>query len=174
MSLGVIVEEPSAELFVRVIAARLNVHIETVNARGRGNLNEKLDDYVDLHPDCEKVIVLVDSHCCPDPSSVQSQFVPSSSNSRVHVCVVVHALESWLLGDSQALARRLRASRIRTPTNPESFCQPEEELERLFQIHGKIYIKRRDPRLIASDLRVNVVSRRCRSFRRFIDLLQDC
>ena len=174
MSLGVVVEEPSAESFVKVIAVRLRVRIDTVDARGKGNLNRELDNYVDLHPNCKKIIVLVDSHCCPDPSVVQSQFATSSNDPRVHVCVVVHALESWLLADSQALARRLRATRLRTRSNPESFCQPEEELERLFRIHGKIYIKRRDPSLIAKDLRINVVTRRCPSFRRFIDMLRDC
>lgn len=174
MSLGIVVEEVSMDQFVKVVAKRLNIRIDTVDAKGRGNLNRKLDDYVDLHPNCRKVIVLVDSHCCPNPSAVKSQFTPRASSLRVHVCVVVHALESWLLADSQALARRFRVSRIRTPPNPESLCQPEKELERLFQIHGKIYLKRRDPPLIANDMRINIMARRCPSFGRFINLLQDC
>ena len=175
MSIGLVVEEPSCEKFVKKIAERSGISIDVVCAHGRGNLKRRLDDYVGLHDEFPKVIVLVDSHCCPNPGQIQNEFVPSARHhTNVQVCVVVHALESWLLADSTTLSRKFRARRIRTPTNPESICKPEQELKRIYRMYGKIYGKTRDPPLLAACIDFDTVRRRCRSFDRFLSLLGDC
>ena len=149
MSIGLVVEEPSCQKFVEKIAERVGTSIDVVCAHGRGNLKRKLDDYVSLLEELPKVIVLVDSHCCPNPSQVENEFVPSARHhTNVHVCVVVHALESWLLADSTALSRKFRARSIRTPNSPESICKPEEELQRIYRRFNKVYRKTREPPLI--------------------------
>jgi len=175
MSIGLVVEEPSCEKFVKRIADQLEISLDIVVSHGRGNLNRKLDDYISLHAELPKVIVLVDSHCTPNPDQIAREFVPSAgSHANVHVCVVVHALESWLLADSATLSRKFRVRRIRTPLNPESMCKPEEKLKQIFRQHGGIYRNTRDPEILAKTNDLDIVRQRCRSFDRFLNLLDDC
>lgn len=176
MTIGVILEEPSAEPFVRRIAEWSGVHIEIRISRGKGNLRNKIVSYAnELSRNCNKVLAVVDSHCS-DPILVEQDFLEASASStiNIHICVVVHALESWLLADSQALARKLRTRRLRTPANPETLCKPEEELDRLFQLHDKQYIKNRDVEKIIELARLSVIAHKCASFERFIGSLRDC
>lgn len=169
MTVGVIVEEPSAVAFVNKIAEKLGIRIETRVARGRDRLKTKLEAYAGLLSDCEKIIALVDSHCS-NPLEVERDF---GTVSNVNVCVIVHAIESWLLADEDAISRSLR-TRIRTPPNPESFCKPEEELDKLFERHGKRYIKGRAAKEIAEFIELETVASKCPSFEKFRTSLLHC
>lgn len=170
MTVGIIVEEPSAVGFVKKIAEKLGIHLQIIVAKGREKLRKKLKAYTALLADCEKIIALVDSHCS-DPLEIEKKFRFARD---IEVCVIVHAIESWLLGDKNALARVLRNSQIRTPQNPETFCKPEEELTRLFQRHGKKYLKSRDAQIIAELIELEAVTNKCPSFQRFKTTLLHC
>ena len=176
MTIGVILEEPSAENLVKIIADRLSIRIRTRVSRGKGNLRNKIVFHAnELSRYCNKVLALVDSHCS-NPLVVGQDFRNASASSTINIqiCVVVHAIESWLLADSQALARKLRTRRLRTRGNPETFCKPEEELGRLFQLHGKQYLKNRDAERIIELARLRTIARKCPSFANFINFLRDC
>lgn len=170
MTVGVIVEEPSAVAFVKKIAEKLGIHVEIRVGKGRERLKTKLEAYAGLLADCEKIIALVDSHCS-DPAEVERSF---GIISNVQLCLVVHAIESWLLADRDALIRILRNSQLKTPPNPESFCKPEEELDNLFEKHGKRYIKGRDEKEIAEFMELETVTRKCPSFANFRTSLLHC
>lgn len=117
MTVGVILET-----LVKIVADRLRIRIKTRIARGRGNLRDKIVSYAyELSRYCNKVLAVVDSHCS-DPHVVQRDFRNSSASGTINIqiCVVVHAIESWLLADSQALTKKLRTRTLRTPTNPET------------------------------------------------------
>lgn len=170
MTVGIIVEEPSAVGFVKKIAEKLGIHLQIIVAKGREKLKTKLKAYAALLEGCEKIIALVDSHCS-DPLEIEKTF---RFTRNVEVCVIVHAIESWLLGDRNALAKILKDSQIRTPQNPETFCKPEEELAKLFQRHGKKYLKSRDARIIAEFIELEAVTNKCPSFQRFKTALLHC
>jgi len=170
MTVGVIIEETSAEAFVKKVAEKLGIHVDIKVGKGREKLKTKLEAYASLLGDCEKIIALVDSHCS-DPSEIERDF---GIINNVQLCVVVHAIESWLLADRNALIRILRNNQLRTPQNPENFCKPEEELDNLFEKHGKRYIKGRDEKAIAEFMNLGTVARKCPSFANFRTSLLHC
>jgi len=170
MTVGIIVEEPSAVAFVRKIADKLGILVKIIVAKGKERLKKKMEAYAGLLSDCEKTIALVDSHCS-DPLEVERDFRVVSG---VEVCVVVHAIESWLLADREALAKSLRVSQVKTPRNPESLCKPEEELGKLFERNGKTYIKSRDAKGIAEFVKLETLTDKCPSFKIFRSSLQHC
>jgi len=170
VTVGIIVEEPSAEVFVKKIAEKLGIRLEIMVAKGRERVKTKLRAYANLLAHCEKIIALVDSHCS-DPLAIERDF---GIIGNVQLCVVVHAIESWLLADRIALVRVLRNSQLRTPQNPESFCKPEEELDNLFEKHGKRYIKGRDAKEIAEFIELETVANKCPSFEKFRTSLLHC
>lgn len=171
MKVGVIVEEPSAVALVKRIAEKVKVSTQIRVARGRETLKKKLDAYARLLSDeCQKVIALVDSHCS-DPSGVEKNFGVVSN---VIICVVVHAIESWLLADKEAIAKTLRVSEVKTTQSPEQLCKPEEELSILFEKHNKRYIKSRDAAKIAEFISPKTLAKKCPSFKKFVDSLKHC
>jgi len=174
LTVGIILEEPSADPFVKKIAEKLGIRVKTIVSKGRERMKKKLDAYASLlSKDCQKILALVDSHCS-DSESVERNFVLPQIRTNVSICVVVHAIESWLLADPQAIARRIRSSRLRTHPNPEALCKPEEELDRIFELHGKKYLKGRDAEKIAEFVRPRILARKCPSFERFRDSLRHC
>lgn len=114
------------------------------------------------------VLALKDSHCCPDVNKYKEWVCQRMGSVQgLTVCIVVHAIESWLLADEEALRDYLRGS-IQTQHTPEKHCKPEEILNDLFHQHGRTYFKRSDAPAIASRVRKDIVKGRCPSFACFL------
>ena len=180
---GLIVEGPSDRAFVLELAKRLRANVK-VRMAGRGW--RKIAAYVRelLTSGCDSVMVLLDSHCS-DPEA-WSRFVsgklrerglgPYMDDGRLKLCVVVHALEAWLLADERALADLLKKE-VKVPVSPGEPCRPDEELDRVFcRATGsrKRYNKGlRDIRELARRLSLKEVSRKCPSFADLVAFLKD-
>ena len=122
----------------------------------------------------EKVIALVDSHCHPDIETFEKKVKEKMGRIKgLTLCIVIHAIESWMLSDEKALGNYLH-SEVPHQTSPEESCRPEEDLNRIFHIHGKgrTYLKRTDAPGIAAHLDRATVQYRCRSFARFLEVIE--
>ncbi|MDI6886471.1 MAG: DUF4276 family protein, partial [archaeon] len=117
-------------------------------------------------------VILKDSHCS-DPQEKERNLegrlrdLGVSFDGNISVCIVVHAIESWLLADEDAIGDYL-GTKIKEIHNPENACKPEEILDEIFKKNGREYLKGgEDPREIAKRLRLEKVIKKCPSFIKF-------
>ena len=181
---GIIVEGPSDRAFVLELAKRLHIQVE---ARAAGLSWRKIAVYARelLSLGCEKVIVLLDTHC--RSASDWRNLVINKLGERglaeelrsgaVEVCLAVHALEAWLMADREALLK-LVGREVRVPSSPEDYCQPDKVLDAVFcKASGsrRRYYKGnlRDVRALAAVMDVRVAQQACPSFAEFLASLKD-
>ncbi len=173
--MGVIVEGESDEKVIREITHKLGVNAEIRRSKRGAKIQSptKTKSYVlDLLHDCDTIIILKDSHCS-DPEEIESNFgnrlreLGLSIDGTISVCIVVHAIESWLLADEEAIGDYLSTT-IKEIHNPENACKPEEILDEIFKENNREYLKGgEDPREIAKRLRLERVIKKCPSFIKF-------
>ncbi|HUV01931.1 MAG TPA: DUF4276 family protein [Desulfobacteria bacterium] len=174
--IGFIVEGPSDEKVVEEICRKLQVQPKIKQMRKAINPRKaKVFAEFLLGLDCEKVIILQDSHCS-DPAKIEGNLkgrlieesLRDKMDREVKICVVVHAIESWLLADEEAIGDYLR-SKVRGIHNPENECKPEEVLDEIFKRHDEQkYLKGGEaPREIAKRLSLDRVIEKCPSFIKF-------
>jgi hypothetical protein len=178
--IGVIVEGESDEKVIREITQKLGVPAKIRRSRRGATIQNprKTGSYVvDLLSDCEKVVILKDSHCS-DPHEKEEKLRERLQeegllvDGDLHVCIVVHAIESWLLADEEAIGDYL-SSKVREIHNPENECKPEEVLDELFKRYGKVYLKGGDaPGELARRLNLEKVSHKCPSFKKCKALIE--
>lgn len=134
--MGVIVEGESDEKVIRDITHKLGVNAEIRRSKRGAKIQSptKTRSYVlDLLHDCDRIVILKDSHCS-DPEEKESNFekrlreLGLSLDGNISVCIVVHAIESWLLADEEAISDYL-GSKVKEVHNPENACKPEEILD---------------------------------------------
>ena len=173
--IGFIVEGPSDEKVVEEICQKLQILPKVKKMRKAMN-PRKVKAFADflLDQNCEKVIILQDSHCS-DPAKMEGnlrkRLIEESLRDKidraVKICIVVHAIESWLLADEEAVGDYLR-SKVRGINNPENECKPDKVLDDIFKKNGKDYLKGGEaPREIAKRLSLESVIKRCPSFIKF-------
>lgn len=148
--IGFIVEGRSDEKVVEEICKKLRV-FPKIKKMGKTISPRKAKAFAEflLDMSCEKVIILKDSHCS-NPTKIEENLrnrlkeesLRDKINGNVKICIVVHAIESWLLGDEEAIGDYLSA-KIKEIHNPENACNPEEVLDGLFKKNGREYLKRR-------------------------------
>jgi hypothetical protein len=118
-----------------------------------------------------KIIVCVDSECT-DPSIIERNLEPCKRavkglQSVVHFVIVVHALETWLATDEEALRVILKADKkIKIPGNLENECRPGSILQEIFRKHGRKFIKSKDDLTIAEHADPAQIAQRCTSFKK--------
>jgi len=154
--------------------------------RGRGDMfsAEKIQAFIKYailgdDPDASKILVCVDSHCTP-PEEIQKKanqlqrtLAKRGLGKTVRYCVIVHALEGWLLADAQALSKFLGAQ-VNIPANPESICKPKETLSEIFRKAVRSdYSPTRDNPKIAELADVDRLAKGNSSFARFRKLIKD-
>ena len=176
--IGVIVEGGSDEKVIREIAHKLGVRVEVRRSKRGATIQSprKTKSYVDLFSDCEKVVILKDSHCS-DPHAKEENLRGRLQregllvDGDLHICMVVHAIESWLLADEEAISDYL-GSKVKELRNPENECKPEEVLEERFKRTGRVYLKGGEaPGELARRLKLEKVVTRCPSFKKFKTLI---
>lgn len=171
--IGFVVEGPSDEKVVKEICRKLTIRAEPRLMRGGYNprRSQALSKML-LSGGCDKVIVLKGSHSS-DPLRVRREIESKQRfTEKVRLCIVVHAIESWLIADENAIGDYL-GIRIEKIGDPETCCKPEELLEKIFEKKGREYYKNgRDPAEIAKGLSLSEVAEKCASFREFSELLK--
>jgi hypothetical protein len=173
--IGVIVEGASDEKVIREITHKLGVTVAIRRSKRGAKIQSptKTKTFaVELLGHCEKVIILKDSHCS-DPHEKERALEEKlkdlglSFDGTVRICMVVHAIESWLLADEEAIGDYLR-SKVRGIYNPENECQPDEILAEIFKKTGRDYLKGGEaPRELAKRLSLDSVIKKCPSFIKF-------
>jgi len=169
------VEGPSDEKVVEEICRKLQILPKVKKMRKEMN-PRKVKAFVNflLDQNCEKVIILQDSHCS-DPAKIEGnlrkRLIEESLRDKidraVEICMVVHAIESWLLADEEAIGDYLR-SKVRGIYNPENECKPDKVLNEIFKRYGLDYFKGGEaPREIAKRLSLDKVIKKCPSFIKF-------
>ncbi len=178
--IGFIVEGRSDEKVVEEISKKLRV-FPKIKKMGKTISPRKAKAFAEflLDMDCEKVIILKDSHCS-NPTKIEENLrnrleeesLRDKINGNVKICIVVHAIESWLLADEEAIGDYLGA-KIKGIPNPENACKPEEVLDEMFKKNGMEYLKGgEDPREIAKRLRLENVITKCPSFIKFKQIIE--
>ncbi|RZN37999.1 MAG: DUF4276 family protein [Methanophagales archaeon ANME-1-THS] len=172
--MGVIVEGTSDEKVIREITTKLGINAEIRMSRRGAKIQspKKTKSFVDLLHDCDKIVILKDSHCS-DPEAIESNLrkrlreLGLSFDGNIRICIVVHAIESWLLADEEAIGDYL-GSKVKEVLNPENACKPEEVLDGIFKKNGREYLKGGEaPRELAKRLRLEKVITKCPSFIKF-------
>lgn len=161
---------------LRLVPPRVVPQGDLLNARKIKAYVEK--DLLPDHPDLSKVIVCRDSECT-DPRLIEKDFQAVEQELKhlgiktpVAHCIVVHALESWLMTDTETLSSFLGTRKLRTP-NPESICKPKDALRAIFRKARRSYNPTRDNPKIAELVDVSRMAKSNTSFARFYELLKE-
>jgi len=178
--IGFIVEGRSDEKVIEEICKKLRV-FPKIKKMGKTISPRKAKVFAEflLDMSCEKVIILKDSHCS-DPmkteenlrNRLEEESLRDKINGNVKICIVVHAIESRLLGDEETIGDYLGA-KVKRVINPENACKPEEVLDEIFKKNRRGYLKGgEDPREIAKRLRLEEIIKNCPSFIKFKQLIE--
>jgi len=132
---GLVVEDEHTEA-IKEIGKKLGIKPIIRRQRGRINVRKASAFAKELLRSCEKVLILGDADCDERKERERLQRIyehlPEGLRGRVHICIIVHELESWLLADENAISKRL-GKNVRAVPNPESIHDAKEYLEELFE-----------------------------------------
>lgn len=171
--IGIIVEGISDMRVIRGIRGKLSTEVEIRKMNGwrPAKIEARIKEL--LFRGCEKVIILKDSHS-RDPSGVRREIERKLEfGGKVKLCVVTHAIESWLLADERAIGDYL-STEVKEISEPENICKPDEILEEIFSRKDKHYYKGgREPAEIARRLDLEKVIGKCSSFREFSEIIRN-
>jgi len=161
-----IVEGPTDEAFVEVMAERLRVACETYIARG--NKPEKVTRLLRASAGAfSKAIILKDLHRGDLDRSLISKVakvVSQLEGLKAYVVQVKRSIESWILAGLSA-----------DIDNPEDLPDPEEELRRLMRKEGKYYLKSPEVyKRLAQEVDVERARAKSKTFEDFLKHLKDC
>jgi len=165
---GLVVEDKYPEA-IKEISKKLGV--KPIIRRQRGRISEKKASAFaeELLRSCEKVIILGDADCNEEGERKRLQRIyehlPEGLRRRVHICIIVHELESWLLADENAISRVL-GKNVKPVENPERIHDAKEYLEELLEEAGKKYLTKLK-REIAKHVNVEKLKGKCASFADF-------
>lgn len=170
--IGIISEGKSDRGVIEEICQKVGIRIK--HKLMRGNNFDKAKALAPLLFDegCKRVIVLKDLHRAT-ALEIETRYKKAGLGSDIKLCIVLKAIESWLLADEMALSEYL-GSRINPVNNPEELPKPDEYLNDLFRrIKGRQYFKGgEDPIEIARRASINFIEKKCSSFQVFMKLIQ--
>jgi len=165
---GLVVEDKHTEA-IKEISKKLGIKPIIRRQRGRISVKKASAFANELLRSCEKVIILGDADCNEEGERERLQriygLLPEGLRERVHICIVVHELESWLLADENAISKRL-GKNVRAVPNPESIHDAKEYLEELFEEVGEKYLTKFGGE-IAKHVNVEKLREKCASFADF-------
>ena len=107
---GLVVEDEHTES-IKEISKKLSIKPIIRRQRGRISVKKASAFAEELLRSCEKVIILGDADCDERRERERLQRIyehlPEGLRRCVHICIIVHELESWLLADENAISRVL-------------------------------------------------------------------
>ncbi len=98
--------------------------------------------------------------------------MPTWLREHVHICIVVHELESCLLADENAISQFLR-HKVKITHNPEDIHDAKEYLDEIFKKAGKTYFTKMAEG-IARLANADMIEKNNSSFKEFRSLAEDC
>jgi hypothetical protein len=164
LRIAIFVDGPSDKQTIRILTERLLINRSPkpglkLLLLPRGDffsapkVSAQLNVVRERHPDISKVILCLDCECTPKEdiqpqlTKVQDEVRQNHPSLNATIVLKVHALESWLASDPQALRRVLGTDPTDYP-KPENVCKPKELLEIVFRKANKEFdYMRDDPRL---------------------------
>ena len=165
---GLVVEDKYPEA-IEEISKKLGVKPIIRRQRGRISVKKASAFAKELLRSCEKVIILGDADCNEEGERERLQriygLLPEGLRERVHICIVVHELESWLLADENAISKVI-GKNVKPVENPESIHDAKEYLEELFEEAGEKYLTKFGGE-IAKHVNVEKLREKCASFADF-------
>jgi len=184
MKVGLFVEGPTDKEVIPILVKKVDQKIKIiVRVVPQGDLlnPQKIRSYIEKdllleHHDLTKVIICRDSECT-NPKHIEREFRRGEEELQglkipVQLCVVVHALEGWLMADAESLSNFLGGPRLlKIPKNSESLCKPKEALRELFRKANRDYIAQRDCPRIAEMADIKRMAKNNKSFAHFCELL---
>lgn len=154
---------PNAGIEIRVLRQGETLNIEKVKSHK--------DALIKMHSDIDKIVVCRDSECA-NPDDIKLQIQKIEKEVKVRYSIIVHALETWLLSDENAVAKIIGQS-ITPITSPESECKPKDTLKQIFSKAGKNFEHIRDDPKIAEFVDIKIIKQKCPSFCQFYDVIAD-
>jgi hypothetical protein len=131
-----------------------------------------------MHHDIGKVILCLDCECTPEEdiqpqlTKVQEEVRQNHPSLNATIVLKVHALESWLASDPQALRGVLGTDPTDYP-NPENVCKPKELLATVFKKANKEFDYMRDDPRLAKEIDIERLCRSSPSFCEFRKVIED-
>lgn len=170
----------------KILATRSKPPALEVRTIRRGNMFKarKVAEHVRVlsrkHQNLSKILICVDSHCTSENQmagrvreverELESMKVPVPPR----FCLVVHALEGWLMAAPQALSSYLQVSGGLSITQAMAFdCKPKEVLSEVFARVGRTFDYMRDDPAIAELADPDEMSKLSPSFAAFKQHLLD-
>ncbi len=128
----------------------------------------------------DKVLGLRDCECSdPDEYRTEANRIAKEIRKQgikvdVQFCIVIHALEAWLLADDTAIEKVIPPKLKLRFSNPEAPCEPKKIMRELFNKAGLDYqTGTKYAPEIAKHSDIKVIARKCPSFRKFQKLVRD-
>lgn len=185
MKIGIFIEDRMGRdvfsiLSHKILAGkRVGIHIRQLPRGDLLNAEKVLASIeyeIRQHSDLAKIIVCVDSECT-DPTEIDRKAQAVEQKLRhirrpVKYCIVVHALEGWLMADSTALRQFLGVKRLPF-RKTDSICKPKDKLRKLSRNAGRSYLPSRDNLKIAELADIKRISANNSSFAEFCRLIRD-
>ncbi len=180
--IGVIAEDVSdvetLYEFTCKIAPEASFRFMKFVGHGCGKLRRKCKAWAGNLKDrgCEYLIVVhdLDDRAEPTLRAELEALIPESEFSGHLVLIPVRELEAWLLCDSPAL-KTVFGSRLlpKIPAHPETLADPKKELRvRVRKAEGSQYLHTIHNKRIASASQVDLVEKKCQSFKPFVAFIQ--
>ena len=174
--IGIIAEDTSdfetAKILIKRILNRDNLSFKKSVGNGCGKLRRKALDYaIDLKKrGCDMLILIhdLDRNIYQELLEDLQQKIKISSIEKKFVCIPIEELESWFLGDPDAIKGTFNLSRRpRFNGQPETINSPKEALgEQIYLCSNKstIFLNTKHNQKIAERICIDTVKQKCPSF----------
>ncbi len=174
--IGFVVEGPSDKKVIYEVCRTLSIETKKKFVRpmdGNRLKRAKKHSVEMLSSGCKKVVILKDLHQY-ESSEINQKFNETRFPEGAKLCIVVKAIESWILADERAIGDYI-GSNVKEIHNPESIPEPDKYLNKIFKKGKEREYKKggQDSAEIAKRLDLEAVERKCPSFREFRQVVQN-
>jgi len=181
---GIIAEDISDVNTIKVLIQRIcgnNVSEKHSLGHGCGRIVGKCESWAKTlyQRGCDLLIIIHDSDNNPVKEIYDkiSKELNNSPFSKYLICIPIQELEAWLLSDPNGIksAMKLRDT-PKIKSDPQNISSPKEYLESVIRITShktKIYINTKHNEIIAKEISISEINKKCGSFRPFYKFITD-
>ena len=165
-------------IVARVAGPSIKIHIKGFG--GKDKLLNKGSGQITFFRNlgCTKFIICHDSDS-EDPSVSHSKVVdrvvkPIELQDSCCILIPVYMIEAWILANIEAASNVIKSWKPKPVSNPEKIPDPKGELKRLSRIGGRrpLYSHETHNQQVAKYLDLEIVARKCPSFRPLVKFIQ--
>jgi hypothetical protein len=188
MKIAIFIEEDSSKKLMRTFIHRIlgkNVGIvERVKKQQDLLKEEKVEAYIknDIlleHLDISKIIICVDCECTPEEERLEQTIkieknLKSKIGQPLSYINIVHAIEGWLLSDSECIQEYLGSRvKVNIPPSASKECKPKDVMKDIFRKAGRSYLHTVHNAKIAELANPERMIKSNKSFKKFYDVIKD-